>query len=97
MNDNYFDEKMKYIAMYYGLHNQTIKLGEEMGELFRAVSGYLDGRNGRESVEEELADVYIMLMQIRTLTNVNDVALCEIMNKKADRQIQRIAEERAKK
>ena len=46
-----------------------------------------------EHIEEEIADVEIMLLQIKYLLGVEDVELLEIVEKKLDRQIERIKNE----
>ena len=90
------DGKIKYIARHYGLHNQAIKLGEELGELFQSVSGYIDGRFGIESIEEEVADVYVMINQICYLTGTNKIRILAMMEEKLDRQMRRIEKEVSK-
>ena len=55
----------------YGNASQKIKAIEEMGELIQAISkSLLDGKN---NVEEEIADVEIMLTQLKIMYNFSDV------------------------
>ena len=55
----------------YGNASQKIKAIEEMGELIQAISkSLLDGEN---NVEEEIADVEIMLTQLKIMYNLSDV------------------------
>ena len=55
----------------YGNASQKIKAIEEMGELIQAISkSLLDGKN---NVEEEIADVEIMLTQLKIMYNLSDV------------------------
>ena len=55
----------------YGNASQKIKAIEEMGELIQAISkSLLDGEN---NVEEEIADVEIMLTQLKIMYNLNDI------------------------
>lgn len=50
---------------HYGLHSQMVKCMEECGELIQALARNLSGESNEENVVEELADVEIMLMQMR--------------------------------
>ena len=52
---------------HYGLHHQMVKCMEECGELIQALARNLSGEHNKENVDEELADVEIMLMQMRTV------------------------------
>ncbi|MDY5910611.1 MAG: hypothetical protein SPJ62_01075 [Inconstantimicrobium porci] len=55
----------------YGNASQKIKAIEEMGELIQAISkSLLDNKN---NVEEEIADVEIMLTQLKIMYNLSDV------------------------
>ena len=55
----------------YGNASQKIKAIEEMGELIQAISkSLLDNEN---NVEEEIADVEIMLTQLKIMYNLSDV------------------------
>ena len=55
----------------YGNASQKVKAIEEMGELIQAISkSLLDNEN---NVEEEIADVEIMLTQLKIMYNLSDV------------------------
>ena len=55
----------------YGNASQKIKAIEEMGELIQAISkSLLDNEN---NVEEEIADVEIMLTQLKIMYSLNDI------------------------
>ena len=55
----------------YGNASQKIKAIEEMGELIQAISkSLLDNKN---NVEEEIADVEIMLTQLKIMYSLNDI------------------------
>ena len=55
----------------YGNASQKIKAIEEMGELIQAISKtLLDNEN---NVEEEIADVEIMLTQLKIMYNLSDI------------------------
>lgn len=50
---------------HYGVHSQIVKCMEECGELIQALARKMRGEENIENVVEELADVEIMLMQMR--------------------------------
>ena len=55
----------------YGNASQKVKAIEEMGELIQAISKSLvDNKN---NVEEEIADVEIMLTQLKIMYSLNDI------------------------
>lgn len=98
------EQKIKYIAEYYGIESQSIQLFEEMGELAQAVSKYLRstgyGQGTDKSayecvgcVTEEMADVLIMLSQIQHLLHIGNINLDKKIEEKLDRQIERIKNE----
>lgn len=50
---------------HYGVRRQMVKCMEECGELIRALARNLSGEANAQNVAEELADVEIMLRQMR--------------------------------
>ena len=98
------EQKIQYIADHYGIESQSIQLLEEMGELAQAVVKYLRstgyGQGTDKSayecakcITEEMADVVIMLLQIKHLIGVGEDELSQIVESKLDRQIERIKKE----
>lgn len=61
----------------YGKDIQTIVAIEEMAELQKELTKALRGRPNIENIIEEMADVYIMLVQIRLMY---DIDINEIVN-----------------
>lgn len=97
-------EKIKRIADYYGLKNQQRQLSEECAELIQATSKYMRYSEGPieaytndwkyiQNVIEEIADVEVMLEQVKYLLNINNAAVEEIKKNKIERQLERIKEE----
>ena len=97
------NEAIKKIADTYGYDAQSRQLIEEMEELMVAVnkyhralelydieyeSAFLDIR--KDDIAEEIADVTIMLEQIKYLLNVSDTDINEIIEQKLNRQLERI-------
>lgn len=87
------DERIKQIAEHYGSPTQREQLIEECSELILAAQKCK--RYGtRETFDNfcgELADVYIMVQQMMHL--ISPEIIGEIIDKKLDRQMQRIEDE----
>ena len=83
--------KLKQIADHYGQYHQGIKTLEELGELQLAILGMLKGEDTLEHVTEEIADVYVMLLQLKYLFDISQVDVAVVMQRKIDRQLERIA------
>ena len=85
----------------YGANNQIMKALEELGELVQAIAkaiakAHLTHNDKRKSagvdhVAEEIADVTIMLEQLRIIFDVN-AAVCDYMDSKIERLHMRIQE-----
>lgn len=92
--------RAKFIAQSYSRNNQTVKTLEELSELQKALSKLLIAKNNnqdyakevefRGNVEEEIADVLIMLNQMIYLWDVSESRVVGMINYKLDRQIKRI-------
>lgn len=78
------DANLKFIADHYGLENQTAKCKEELHELIEALDG------GDPHIAEEIADVEIMVAQIKYLRNLPAESIDGIKQYKIERQLQRI-------
>ena len=79
------NKDLKYIADHYGLERQLGKCKEELGELIKAIDS-LDER----AIIEEVADVEIMISQIKYLRDIPDEQVDVIKKYKIQRQLQRI-------
>lgn len=84
------EEDIKKIANYYGLNHQKIKLIEEMAELTQVIC------KGRDlSIIDEIADVEIVLEQVKYLMKINpDVKTRKMF--KINRQLRRMENESKK-
>lgn len=100
-------QKLKVIADHYGLKHQLLKLCEESAEFiaaetrWRLSEGFAKGAVGQVALindfVEELADVFVVLHEIKILLMQNPQALSDVQQaaaKKIDRQIQRIEAEK---
>ena len=100
-------DKIKKIAEYYGIENQSIQLMEEMAELTIALNKYrrsskvehqtisesIDEQFIIEQIIEEICDVEIVLEQIKYLLNHSSDDLAVWKQRKIERQLERIAKE----
>lgn len=100
------DEAIKKIADNYGFSEQSRQLYEEMAELIIATNkAYrlqksnacpffdevaMERKNAFNNVIEEIADVTIMLEQIKYLLSISDTDINEIIEQKLNRQLERI-------
>lgn len=88
-------EKEKEIIEYYGVMPQLKHLQGEMFELTEAVINYENEmtKANLSHIIEELADVQVMVDQLKTYYKVSNSDLNKEMEYKVNRQINRIAGE----
>ena len=100
--------KMREIANYYSYNAQSRLLIEEMAELTQAINKFWRKRKGKtlipcnmqellsmpeyHQISSEIADVYIVLEQIRYLLHIDDTELQQDMDYKINRTIKRMYE-----
>ena len=86
------DEKLKKITKHFGIETELTKLSEDVGELLNECykRHFVDPEYGE--VEDELADVFVILGQIGLYFNADMDKVKEIMKTKIDRTVQRIDE-----
>lgn len=84
------DEKLKKITEHFGIETELTKLSEEMGELLNECykRHFVDPEYGE--VEDELADVFVILTQIILYFNVDIEHVKDIMINKINRTAERI-------
>ena len=71
-------EWIKKMVTHYGTNDRVRLLMEECGELVQAsnkILRYPDSHTARVNLLEEMVDVSIMIAQIRTLFNYNELEL----------------------
>lgn len=86
--------KCKMIAKYYGSSHQAVKAIEEMAELQKELAKYaLNDNYNMKNIIEELADVCIMIEQLKYCMIPADVDLNDIIWEKLDRQLKRMEDE----
>ncbi len=78
---------VKKIFSKYGEEEQALKSIEELAELQRAIA-----RKDLRNMEEEIADVFIMLNQLLLFRGINKKKVLDLIDYKIKRQITRIKE-----
>lgn len=99
------EKKCLEIARYYGFDAQTNQLIEECAELIQAINKYkrqfLRGQPVRESsdvktprdmIVEEIADVEVMLCQIKQLFGITELEIEDVAERKIERTMMRMVE-----
>lgn len=82
-------------AEYYGYLEQSLILNEELSELIQAISKYRrnNSKKNFDNIVEEIADVEVMLHQIKHLLGINPKYVEQIKIEKVNRTKERIAKE----
>lgn len=87
------DDKLRFIADRYGLWHQMGKLNEECSELsIEAIKSINQGEITRDIIQE-IADVEIMIAQIKYLANIDNALIEGAKTFKINRQLMRIRRE----
>ena len=76
------------VINHFGISEQKVKAIEELGELIVALSKSLNGKASYEDVVTEIADVYIMVEQLKLIYGPEKVQW--FINYKLDRVAERI-------
>lgn len=82
--------KALLICNAYGSKAQMIKCCEELSELSTAILHHINKGNNEEAMLEEMADVYIMLEQLRYMLPFDEAALEGEIEFKLTRQLGRL-------
>ena len=86
--------KCREICKHYGTKNQVLKAVEEMAELQQALIKTTIGDGGDlDNVVEEIADVCIMVEQLRCIFDPMGIDVRMKINSKLSRQLKRMEEE----
>ena len=85
--------KLNEIANHYGVKNQSIVCIEELSEFQKELCKMLRGEGDLDKLIEELADVEIMLFQVKSLYDIDEVKVEAYQLVKTQRQLARIKEE----
>ena len=82
------------ILIHYGDDHQKDKTREELCELECAIFQEKEMDGSKEHVLEEIADVYVMLEQLKKIYHFTDMQVIEIKEQKVKRQHGRMEKER---
>lgn len=77
----------------YGSGMQLDVAIEEMSELTKEIVKYKRGKDNKKAITEELADVYIMLRQVKKICRINEAEVMKIIEKKFERLEERLEQE----
>lgn len=91
-------EKLLKIINNYGTRNQLKYLYTELYEFTEAIIEYEEDENGNirtqlNHIQEEIADLMVMLEQFKAYYNLSNEDVLETMEYKIERQLKRIEEE----
>ena len=82
-------EKLNFIIKNYHAENQIAKAIEEIRELEAELKGYIYKGKNQKEITEEMADVYVMLEQLKIIFK-NEEEIEKVMDNKINRTIERI-------
>lgn len=90
-----FKERCQKILNYYGVELQITQTSQELSELNIELTKYIvNPKNCHKSnILDELADVYIMLQQMKLTFNISEYEMGKKIDEKLTRQITRIENE----
>lgn len=90
------EHKIEAILRYYSPEAQTIKAIEELSELSTELARVLNKQGDMKNLKSELADAYIMILQIMVIYDIDPEEFDREMAYKLERQMKRIQEEKGK-
>ena len=73
-------EKIDPIMVY-----QLITVGEELGEIQKEISKFVRGENNVTEITEEIADIHIVLENVKLWAGITDEDVNKAINVKIDR------------
>lgn len=80
----------------YGSGMQLDVAIEEMSELTKEIVKYKRGKDNKKAIAEELADVYIMLRQVKKICGIDEAEIMRITKNKLERLEKRLEKEDVK-
>lgn len=87
----YDNQKILNLAIEtYGEAPQKLMLIEEMAELTKEICKNFRGKNNKTEITEEIADVLIMIEQIKIILGITDKDVMQTMNYKIERLEERL-------
>ena len=86
-------KQIEEILAHYGLDNQIHKALEELSELSCAILKNINKNAPKQNILEEMADVYIMLEQLKIIYSFDNETLDDVIYYKIQRTIERMNHE----
>ena len=84
-------ETYKRIVNHYGKNSQKLKAIEELTELEELIIKDVNGKEVyQKAIQEEIADVFVMLNQLLLIYGISDSAIDAEVNRKLKRTIERM-------
>lgn len=85
-------EENEYLKIinHFGVNPQQRKLQEEVFELQEAITKFENNVGDVREIEEELADVYVLLKQFKEYYEINDEVLMLNIRNKLNRTLERV-------
>lgn len=77
----------------FGEEMQTFIAIEEMAELMKELSKKMRGSTNKDSIIEEIADVYIVLNELMIMNGIDLNDVVNVMNSKLERLNERLKDE----
>ncbi|MGN1117754.1 MAG: hypothetical protein ACI4RU_04010 [Acutalibacteraceae bacterium] len=93
MSDEHQKEIMKSAIDKYGPTLQIIVAIEELSELQKSLTKHLRGETYESNISEEIADVDIMLQQLKMIFEIPDHVVNRNKVRKLNRLVERMKEE----
>jgi len=84
--------QLKIIIKNYGIQHQKLKAIEELTELSQAIVKDLLKEDVIDNIIEEIADVYVMLEQLKIIYNIKEQKINNIASQKIERTLKKIKE-----
>ncbi|MGN0444225.1 MAG: hypothetical protein ACI4F5_06395 [Acutalibacteraceae bacterium] len=94
MNDKQHKEIIKSAIDTYGSTLQIVVAIEELSELQKSLTKHLRGNTNKSNISEEIADVDIMLQQLKMIFEISDHVVNRNKERKLNRLVERMKEER---
>lgn len=88
-----YEEICQKAVKTYGKNPQMDMVVEECSELIQAISKNKRGKDNRENIVEEIADVQIMIDQLKIIFEVSDIEMGIMKLKKLDRLAKRLGKD----
>ena len=86
------NDQLEEIIKYFGKEKQIIKCVEELSELQKELCKSVNGKGNLDNIIEEIADVEIMLKQLKIILKIGARDVLKEKNKKIKRTLNYINE-----